>query len=130
MGSSKKRESACVFIMVFRQIARSVDLKIQSKMSPKMLESWNSPTGPKTVFFYCGIGKWLLVGAGASDMMRPAKALSAKQNTSLAVTGLIWTRYCFQVQPRILVLAACNFTLSVVGFVQLARIAYYEQTKD
>merc|ERR1711976_225330 len=116
--------------MVFRQIAQRADARIQGMLGPKMLATWNSPTGPKTIFFYCGIAKWLLVFAGASDMMRPAHALSLKQNTSLAVTGAIWTRYCFVVTPRIYVLGACNATLSVVGLVQLARIAVYEQTKD
>merc|ERR1711976_473937 len=138
--------------MVFRQIAQRADARIQGMLGPKMLATWNSPTGPKTIFFYiqsclyyflnkirdccfaipfyCGIAKWLLVFAGPSDMMRPAHALSLKQNTSLAVTGAIWTRYCFVVTPRIYVLGACNATLSVVGLVQLARIAVYEQTKD
>ena len=115
---------------MLRKIALSMDSKIQTFLSPSMKKFWNSDTGPKTIFFYCGIGKWLLVAAGASDMARPAYALSAKQNTSLAVTGFIWTRYCFVVKPRILVLGACNFSLGVVGLVQLARIAYYEQTKE
>lgn len=115
---------------MFRQLTKRVDSRLQGFMNPKVRDYWNSPTGPKTIFFYCGIGKWLLVFAGASDMMRPAHALSAKQNTSLAVTGLIWTRYCFVIKPRVYVLAACNFSLSIIGLIQLARIAHYEQTKS
>lgn len=114
---------------MLRQVATRFDIKIQNALSPKMKTFWNSETGPKTIFFYCGIGKWMLVGAGASDMMRPAHALSAKQNSSLAVTGFIWTRYCFVVKPRILVLGVCNFSLGVVGLIQLCRIFHYEQTK-
>merc|ERR1711981_1079601 len=99
-------------------------------MSPKVKDYWNSPAGPKTIFFYCGIGKWGLVFAGASDMMRPASSLSLRQNSSLAITGAIWTRYCFVITPRIYILAACNFSLACVGLTQLARIAHYESTKD
>lgn len=39
-----------------------------------------SPTGPRTVFFWAPLMKWCLVAAGVKDLSRPAEKLSVSQN--------------------------------------------------
>ncbi|KAI8881298.1 UPF0041-domain-containing protein [Backusella circina FSU 941] len=88
----------------------------------------NSPTGPKTIHFWAPTMKWGLVLAGISDISRPAEELSTSQNLSLAVSGLIWTRWCLVITPRNVFLSAINFSVSMTAFYQLSRIMRYRQT--
>ncbi|CCU99205.1 unnamed protein product [Malassezia sympodialis ATCC 42132] len=69
--------------------------------------------------------KWGLVLAGLGDLARPADKLSVSQNTALALTGMIWVRYCFVITPVNYSLAAVNFFVGTTGLVQLARVAQY-----
>ncbi|KAL2758493.1 hypothetical protein ACRALDRAFT_1068801 [Sodiomyces alcalophilus JCM 7366] len=90
---------------------------------------WDSPVGLKTVHFWAPIMKWGIVLAGISDFFRPAENLSVTQNGALTATGLIWTRWCFIIKPRNILLAAVNFFMGVVGVIQLTRIFIHEQSK-
>ncbi|KAH9883996.1 hypothetical protein F4778DRAFT_764354 [Xylariomycetidae sp. FL2044] len=90
---------------------------------------WNSPVGVKTVHFWAPVMKWAIVIAGISDFARPAEKLSATQNGALTATGLIWTRWCFIIKPRNVLLATVNFFLACVGIAQLTRIAMYHQSQ-
>ncbi|KAL8784110.1 MAG: hypothetical protein Q9213_004169 [Squamulea squamosa] len=89
---------------------------------------WNSPIGVKTVHFWAPVMKWALVLAGVSDFYRPAEKLSLTQNLALTATGAIWTRWCFIIKPRNLLLAAVNFFLGCVGVVQVTRILRWQQS--
>ncbi|KAL8640129.1 MAG: hypothetical protein Q9228_002911 [Teloschistes exilis] len=80
---------------------------------------WNSPVGIKT---------WALVIAGISDFYRPPEKLSMTQNLALTATGAIWTRWCFIIKPRNILLAAVNFFLGCVGITQVTRILRYQQS--
>jgi len=86
---------------------------------------WDSPIGLKTVHFWAPVMKWALVIAGISDFSRPAEKLSLTQNLALTCTGIIWTRWCFVIKPRNILLAAVNFFLGMVGVVQITRIGMY-----
>ncbi|MCJ1486039.1 Mitochondrial pyruvate carrier 2 [Schaereria dolodes] len=88
---------------------------------------WNSPVGVKTVHFWAPVMKWALVIAGASDFWRPAEKLSLSQNLALTATGIIWTRWCFIIKPKNILLAAVNFLLGCVGFTQVTRILLYQR---
>ncbi|KAL3121033.1 hypothetical protein niasHT_004709 [Heterodera trifolii] len=90
--------------------------------------AWNHPAGPKTVFFWSPTIKWVLVGAGLSDLARPANKLSIYQNTALMATGMIWTRYCFMIVPKNYYLASVNFFVGCTGLAQILRIAHYQYT--
>ncbi|KAK6952520.1 hypothetical protein Daesc_007060 [Daldinia eschscholtzii] len=90
---------------------------------------WNSPVGLKTVHFWAPVMKWAIVIAGVSDFARPADKLSLTQNGALTATGLIWTRWCFVISPRNVLLATVNFFLGCVGIVQLGRIAMYRSSQ-
>ncbi|MCJ1258155.1 Mitochondrial pyruvate carrier 2 [Lignoscripta atroalba] len=89
---------------------------------------WNSPVGVKTVHFWAPVMKWALVLAGVSDFWRPAEKLSLTQNLALTATGAIWTRWCFIIKPKNILLAAVNFFLGCVGVTQVTRILLYQQS--
>lgn len=86
---------------------------------------WESPIGVKTVHFWAPVMKWSLVLAGISDLYRPAEKLSLTQNLALTATGMIWTRWCFVIKPKNLLLATVNFFLGLVGVIQVSRITAY-----
>jgi len=89
---------------------------------------WTSEVGVKTVHFWAPVMKWGVVLAGASDFLRPAEKLSLTQNLALMATGSIWTRWCFIIKPKNMLLAAVNFCLFLVGTTQVSRILMYQQS--
>jgi len=114
-----------------RSSYRHAGRRFQSTAAPSAVQGswfkrmWDSPIGIKTVHFWAPVMKWALVLAGISDFSRPAEKLSLTQNLALTTTGLIWTRWCFVIKPRNLLLAAVNFFLGMVGIVQITRIGMY-----
>ncbi|EXJ80251.1 hypothetical protein A1O1_08393 [Capronia coronata CBS 617.96] len=91
---------------------------------------WTSEVGIKTVHFWAPVMKWGVVLAGASDFLRPAEKLSLTQNAALMATGSIWTRWCFIIRPKNVLLAAVNFCLFLVGTIQCGRILMYKRSQD
>ncbi|KAF7377653.1 Mitochondrial pyruvate carrier [Mycena sanguinolenta] len=96
-----------------------------SGFAAKMTSLMNHPAGPKTVFFWAPLMKWVLVGAGLKDLTRPADKLSVSQNVALAATSFIWVRYSFVIIPVNYSLASVSFFVGLSGVTQLARIAHY-----
>lgn len=90
---------------------------------------WNSPVGIKTVHFWAPVMKWSLVIAGISDLARPAEKLSLTQNLALVATGTIWTRWCFVISPRNILLATVNFFLACTGAAQVTRIFLWRRSQ-
>jgi len=90
---------------------------------------WTSEVGVKTVHFWAPVMKWGVVLAGASDFLRPAEKLSLTQNAALMATGSIWTRWCFVIRPKNMLLAAVNFCLFLVGTIQVSRILTYQSSQ-
>lgn len=88
----------------------------------KRFIKWEHPAGPKTIHFWAPFAKWSLVGAGLSDLARPANKLSTNQSISLAATGLIWSRFAMVIIPKNYMLFAVNIFLGAVGIQQLVRI--------
>jgi len=91
---------------------------------------WTSEVGVKTVHFWAPVMKWGVVIAGASDFFRPAEKLSLTQNAALMATGSIWTRWCFVIRPKNMLLAAVNFCLFLVGSIQTARILAWQSSQQ
>ncbi|KAM0250034.1 hypothetical protein ACHAQJ_008765 [Trichoderma viride] len=120
----------------FRQQFRQQGKRWQSTASGEQQQStswfkkaWESEVGIKTVHFWAPVMKWALVLAGISDLARPAEKLSFAQNFSLMCTGIIWTRWCFVIKPKNMLLAAVNFFLALVGIAQISRIAMHGMAK-
>ncbi|KAM6484400.1 hypothetical protein HDV62DRAFT_355615 [Trichoderma sp. SZMC 28011] len=121
---------------MFRNQFRQQGKRWQSTASGEQQQSaswfkkaWESEVGIKTVHFWAPVMKWALVLAGISDLARPAEKLSFAQNFSLMCTGLIWTRWCFVITPKNMLLAAVNFFLALVGIAQITRITMHNMSK-
>ncbi|XP_026477394.1 mitochondrial pyruvate carrier 2-like isoform X2 [Ctenocephalides felis] len=101
------------------------------KFVPKSaLPLWNSPAGPKTVFFWAPLFKWGLVIAGIGDLSRPAEQLSVRQSGSLAVTGFVWARYSLVIIPKTWSLFAVNMFVGLTQLYQAGRAVAYEMSQE
>ncbi|CAI5457714.1 unnamed protein product [Closterium sp. Yama58-4] len=56
----------------------------------RVIEFYNHPAGPKTVFFWAPTFKWSLGLANIADYNRPPEKVSYPQQSAAAVTGLIF----------------------------------------
>lgn len=88
------------------------------------------PAGPFTIFFWAPTMKWGLSIANIIDYKRPVDNLSVPQQTALAMTGAIWTRYSFVITPINYNLAIVNCALMFTGIYQLARKLVYDPFKQ
>lgn len=62
-----------------------------------------------------------LVIAGLGDLQRPADKISIGQSSSLAVTGIIWTRYSLAITPKNWSLFSVNFFVACTALYQISR---------
>lgn len=86
----------------------------------------NHPAGPFTIFFWAPTMKWALSIANLMDYKRPVDKLSIPQQLSLAVTGVIWTRWSFVISPVNYNLAAVNAALAATGIYHIMRKTVYD----
>ena len=66
-------------------------------------------------------GKWAISLANIADMKRPAELISVPQQTAVAATGIIWSRYSFVITPVNYNLFSVNAFMAVTGCYQLYR---------
>ena len=92
----------------------------------RLKKAINHPAGPFTIFFWAPLTKWALSASNMIDYKRPTSQMSATQQTALAITGLIWTRYSFVITPVNYSLAAVNFALFLTSSYQLMRVLIYD----
>ncbi|XP_034472479.1 mitochondrial pyruvate carrier 2 [Drosophila innubila] len=93
---------------LYNAVINSVDVIVPQVARP----FWESPAGPKTVFFWAPLGKWSLVLAGLGDLLnRPPQIISVNQSAVLATTGLLWSRYSVVIIPKNYSLLAVNFVV-------------------
>lgn len=71
-----------------------------------------------------------LVIAGLGDLKRPAESLSIRQSASLAVTGLIWSRYSLIIKPLNYNLFAVNVFVALSSLYQLCRAYNYQLSQQ
>ncbi|XP_022291606.1 putative mitochondrial pyruvate carrier 2 [Crassostrea virginica] len=108
---------------LYQFLIKTGDRYVPSKLRPL----WNHEAGPKTIFFWAPLVKWVLVGAGIGDLTRSAENISLFQSASM-LSGFIWTRWSFIIQPKNLNLALINFLVGVNGTVQCARVIRYRKS--
>ncbi|XP_035720279.1 mitochondrial pyruvate carrier 2-like isoform X2 [Vespa mandarinia] len=84
-------------------------------------------SGPQTIFFWAPAVKWGLVIAGLGDLQRPADKISIGQSSSLAVTGVIWTRYSLAITPKNWSLFSVNFFVACTALYQISRAIKYQR---
>lgn len=129
---------------LYRVTIKFADQFIPAKLQP----FWNHPAGPKTVFFWAPVFKWVcshfmlivfvdlivlpipwqgLVIAGISDLSRPVETISIKQSSALALTGFIWSRYSLVIIPKNWGLFSVNLFVGFTGLYQLTRVFMHER---
>ncbi|KAJ8931815.1 hypothetical protein NQ314_015211 [Rhamnusium bicolor] len=84
--------------------------------------------GPQTIFFWAPIFKWGLVFAGLADLKRDPSTISTSTPLSLAITGLIWSRYSMVITPKNYLLFSVNMFVAIIQSIQLYRVFKYNQT--
>ncbi|KAJ8912090.1 hypothetical protein NQ315_012838, partial [Exocentrus adspersus] len=96
----------------------------------RYLPLWQHPAGPKTIFFWAPLFKWGLVIAGLADLRRDPTTISLFQTLSLAITGLIWSRYSIVVIPRNYLLLSVNLFVMLIQCYQLIRMYTYRRSLE
>ncbi|RZC38571.1 MPC domain containing protein [Asbolus verrucosus] len=109
---------------IYHKTMSALDNVVPKKFQP----FWQHPAGPKTIFFWAPLCKWGLVIAGLSDLVtRPADKLSIPQTTSLAITGVIWSRYSLVIIPKNYNLFSVNVFVALTQLCQLYRALDYQR---
>ncbi|XP_046553924.1 mitochondrial pyruvate carrier 4-like [Haliotis rubra] len=109
---------------IYRSMIAAADKFVPHSLVPL----WNSPAGPKTIFFWAPTFKWALVIAGIGDIARPPEKLSLYQSSALAATGCIWARYSLVIIPKNYNLFMVNIFVGLTGIFQLSRIFTYRRS--
>ncbi|XP_046327261.1 mitochondrial pyruvate carrier 2-like [Haliotis rufescens] len=109
---------------IYRSMIAAADRFVPHSLVPL----WNSPAGPKTIFFWAPTFKWALVIAGIGDIARPPEKLSLYQSSALAATGCIWARYSLVIIPKNYNLFMVNIFVGLTGIFQLSRIFTYRKS--
>ncbi|KAH8325672.1 hypothetical protein KR067_003862 [Drosophila pandora] len=103
---------------LYNAMVNSVDKFVPNALQPL----WQSPAGPKTVFFWAPLFKWTLVLAGLGDTInRPAHLISINQCGILALTGLIWSRWSVVITPKNYSLLAVNLAVAAIQSFLIAK---------
>ncbi|XP_065371051.1 mitochondrial pyruvate carrier 2-like [Calliphora vicina] len=115
-----------LFTSAYNAVIGACDKIVPTSLQPL----WMSPVGPKTVFFWAPVFKWGLVIAGIGDLKRPAERLSLNQASTLAVTGLIWSRYSVVIVPKNYILLTVNLFVALTQGIQVARAVKYQMEQN
>lgn len=127
-ASAVVREAFCASVVATGLFVPKLQQKVlQSQMIPKrMKELLAHPAGPFTIFFWAPFMKWGLSIANLIDYKRPVDKLSIPQQMSLAITGVLWTRWSFVITPVNYNLAVVNFALALTGIYHMTRKLVYD----
>ncbi|GIL43772.1 hypothetical protein Vafri_1396 [Volvox africanus] len=92
-----------------------------ASFSSKLLNFWNSPTGPKTTHFWGPVANWGFVLAGLADMRKDPEYISPNMTGVMCVYSLLFMRFAWEVKPRNYLLLACHASNESVQLYQLSR---------
>ncbi len=87
--------------------------------NPSVKSLVEHPAGPFTIHFWAPTAKWLISAANIADVNRPVEKMSVPQQTAVAVTGVIWTRYSLVITPVNYNLMAVNAVMACTGLFHL-----------
>jgi len=79
------------------------------------------PAGPFTIFFWAPTFKWAITFSNIGDLKKPAEKISTNQQCAIFLTGILWTRYSFVVNPVNYNLAVANVFMAASAAFQLSR---------
>lgn len=100
---------------------------VQLPVPDKVKAALGHPAGPFTVHFWAPTFKWGICIANLVDIKKQKiENTSIPQQTAVAVTGLIWSRYSMVIVPKNWNLFSVNLAMAVTGLIQLCRITLYK----
>ncbi|EFJ51358.1 hypothetical protein VOLCADRAFT_79838 [Volvox carteri f. nagariensis] len=92
-----------------------------ASFSARLLNFWNSPTGPKTTHFWGPVANWGFVLAGLADMRKDPEYISPNMTGVMCIYSLLFMRFAWEVKPRNYLLLACHASNETVQLYQLSR---------
>ncbi|GLI69904.1 hypothetical protein VaNZ11_014611 [Volvox africanus] len=92
-----------------------------ASFSARLLNFWNSSTGPKTTHFWGPVANWGFVLAGLADMRKDPEYISPNMTGVMCVYSLLFMRFAWEVKPRNYLLLACHASNETVQLYQLSR---------
>lgn len=78
----------------------------------------NHPAGPLTIFFWAPTSKWMFSVTNLTNLEKDTNTMSFAQMSALTMTGIIWTRYSFVINP-------VNYNLALVNLALGASSGYH-----
>lgn len=96
---------------------------MQLPLSAKAKSVLAHPAGPFTIHFWAPALKWGICIANLVDMKKQkAENISVPQQTAVALTGIIWSRYSTVITPKNWSLFSVNLAMAITGSIQLYRV--------
>ena len=92
-----------------------------SNLPPSIKNLMTHAAGPLTFNFWAPVSKWLFSINNLKDLNKPVEKISIAQFSALTLTGIIWTRYSFVINPINYNLALVNATLGLSSGWHLSR---------
>jgi hypothetical protein len=87
----------------------------------KVKDILTHPAGPLFIHFWAPIFKWALSISNILELDRDLSQISLPQQTALAATGFIWSRYSLVITPKNYSLFLVNFVLGLTGAWHIGR---------
>jgi hypothetical protein len=87
------------------------------------------PAGLFFIHFWAPIFKWSLSINNILEWDRDINQISLPQQSALALTGLIWSRYSLVIKPKNWSLFAVNFVLALTGLYHVGRKIKHEMNQ-
>lgn len=88
------------------------------------------PAGPLTIHFWAPTFKWSITIANLSDINRPVETLSTAQQSAVALTGIVWSRYSTVIIPVNYNLLSVNLAMGITGIYQICRIVFFRYGQE
>lgn len=79
------------------------------------------PAGPMTIFFWAPTSKWMFSVNNLTNLEKDTDTMSFAQMSALTMTGIIWTRYSFVINPVNYNLALVNLCLGASSGYHISR---------
>jgi len=105
-------------------IATSGKIKLyltSNSMNQQIRNFFAHPAGPMTIFFWAPTSKWFLSANNLIDLKKPTEKISLTQQSALTITGVIWARYAYVINPINKNLAVVNLVLAISSGYHLMR---------
>ncbi|PFH35535.1 WD-40 repeat protein [Besnoitia besnoiti] len=100
-------------------------------LSDKVKRLLAHPAGPFTIHFWAPALKWGICIANLVDMKKQKiENTSVPQQTAVALSGIIWSRYSTVITPKNWNLFSVNMAMAITGSIQLYRVFMHHLNEE